>query len=154
MACSTSRSWLPSTVVLLGHRRRQSRRRSGSDNERGDVAESVIVFPVFFLFVLVSLQMAMWAHAIQVVQNAAASGDQAARALGGSAAVATSQAERFVQVAGGTSALSNVQVSVSYLPGGMSRVEVSGDAESILPWFHAHVSAVRFGPTQQFRRSG
>ncbi len=143
-----------SSATVPRRRRGSLRWRSELGDERGDVAESVLVFPVFFLFMLVSLQMAMWAHAVQVAQNAAASGDQAARAFGGSAALAVTQAEQFIEVAGGTSDLSNVQVSVSYLPGGMSKVEVSGDAESILPWFSAHVSAVRLGPIQQFRSSG
>ena len=146
--------WRPTEKAALGANRSRRLWSTRAHGERGDVAESVIVFPVFFLFILLSIQIAMWAHGLQVVQNAAASGDQAARAFGGSAVGATVQAERFVDATNGTSALTDVHVSVTFLPGGMSRVEVVGEARSILPWFHVRVSAVRIGPVQRFRSSG
>ena len=126
------------------------RRRGG---QSGSIAvESVIVIPAAMLIVLLAVQVCLWAHASSLVQSAADAGEQAATALGGSPATgqATARGE-LAQTARSLVLDASVRVQVQ---DGQVQIQVSGRAESIVPWLTLPVSATRTGLVQEFRESG
>lgn len=114
------------------------------------MAEVVIVVPVIMMVVLVSVQACLWVYADTLVQAAAAAGEQSAAVAGDTPGTAESSADGFLSRSGST-LVTDPQVTVSSLPGAGVSVEVTGQAEQILPWLHLPVSAVRDGPVQEFR---
>ena len=128
--------------------RRAARRRV---DDGGSVAlEAVVVIPVAMLLVLVAVQACLWAHAHAIVQAAAAEGDQAACDLNGSPAAGLERAKAFLTAAAGSSVSSPV-VSISQPAAGEIQVRVNAGVESVVPWLHLDVSAVRVGTVQTFR---
>lgn len=124
------------------------RRGRGEDG----VAETVVIFPVAMVVILVLVQVALWAHAAQVVQAAAAQGDQAARAYGSTPAAGASAARGFLDRLG-AGVVSGAQVS-STAAAGVAVVSVTARAESILPGFSLPVSARSVGVVQTYLPSG
>ena len=114
--------------------------------------EAVLVVPVAMLVVLFAVQACLWAHAAALVQTAAAEGDQAACDSGGSVQTGVDRARQFL-AATASSSVVDPSVSGSEPEDGQVEVDVSGTAESVLPWLHLTVSAVRRGAVQQFRSS-
>ncbi len=114
--------------------------------------EAVILVPVLMVVLLLAVQCALWAHAAQVVQLAAAEGDRIARADGGSAVAATSTARGVVTA--GNSSVTSASVVVDPLPGEEVAVTVDGRAVSVLPWVRLPVHATVAGPVQTYRVSG
>ncbi len=128
--------------------------RAAGGSERGSsVVEAVIILPVAMVVILLAVQAALWAHCATIVQEAAGAGDQVARAYGSSVGSGEAAARSLLD-ASASGLLSDPQVSEETLPAGMIEVRVSGYAESLLPWLHLRVSAVRIGPEQRFRQSG
>ncbi len=150
----------PAGRVPTGARRRRRyaaaaktlRPRQSRDRASGTV-EAVIIVPALMLILLVFVQYALWAHASSLVQAAAAQGDQAARASGGTPAAGIVAAEQFLHRTGAEVIVGPV-VRAHVQAGNMARVDVAGDVESILPGVHIGVSATSIGPVQTFRRSG
>lgn len=99
-----------------------------------------------------AVQGALWAHAGQLVQAAAAQGVRAAGLSGGAPSVARQGALSFL-ARSGAHTVTGVQVSTSDASGSGVTVTVTGRAESILPWFHLDVGASRVGTVQTFRAS-
>jgi hypothetical protein len=115
------------------------------------VIEAVLVIPVLMLLILIVIQFALWAHAAQVAQLAASTGDRAARAVGGGPGQG---ADRARSIMGGPgSGVTSSEVSYSILPGDVVQITVTGKAETILPGFSLPVSAKSVGPIQEFRSS-
>jgi Flp pilus assembly protein TadG len=108
-----------------------------------------LVVPVLMVVVLIVVQCALWAHAAQVVQVAASTGDRTARSVGGGTAAGFRQAEAVTHGPG--SDLTSSTVVITVLPGDVVRTEVTGTADSILPGFTLPVSSVEVGPLQEFR---
>lgn len=117
------------------------------------MAETVVIVPVAMFVILVLVQVALWAHAAQVVQAAAAQGDQVARAYGSTPAAGESAARSFLDRLGG-GVVSGVQIAATTSAAGMAEVAVHGHATSILPGFSLPVSARSVGPVQEYRPSG
>jgi hypothetical protein len=122
-----------------------------ADDCGSTVVEAVLVVPVIMLLLLALVQMALWAHAAQVVQLAASEGDRSARSYGGGAVAGVNLADSILHQSG--SDLSSSDAIVSVLPGDLARTEVSGSAVTILPGLSFPVSAVVVGPIQEFRGS-
>jgi hypothetical protein len=114
--------------------------------------EAVLVVPVLMLLVLVAVQLVLWAHAAQVVQLAASEGDRSARVVGGTPTQGVAVARSVLDGSG--SDVSDSSISVTVLPSDLTKVEVTGHAEAILPGFTLPVSATVVGPIQEFRTSG
>jgi Flp pilus assembly protein TadG len=71
-------------------------------DDRGDVSLQVVLLtPVVLLLVLVSVQAALWYHAVQLADNAAADGAASAARRGADAAAGTAAVAEFVREAGG-----------------------------------------------------
>lgn len=107
--------------------------------------------PVVMVIVVVLIQFALWAHAAQIAQLAASEGDRAARGLGGGAVVGQARADAILRDKG--SDLVSSAATVAIMPGGMSKMTVTGTAISIVPGLALPVSAVVIGPVQEFRGS-
>jgi Flp pilus assembly protein TadG len=70
--------------------------------DRGDVSLQVVLLtPVLLLLVLVSVQAALWYHAVQLADNAAADGAATAARHGADAAAGTTAVAEFVREGGG-----------------------------------------------------
>jgi len=104
------------------------------------------------LLLLVLVQFALWAHAVQVVQMAASDGDRTARTWGGSVGQGAAQARSILSRP--SSDVSSSSVIVTVLPGDLAEVSVTAHARSILPGLSLPVSATQVGPVQEFRTSG
>jgi hypothetical protein len=115
--------------------------------------EAVLVVPVAMLVLAFALQAALWAHAAQLVQVAAARGDDAARQLGGTVGAGVDAARAFVRTEA-SGLLSRWNVDGRVLPGDVVEIQVRGKVESLIPGVSLPVSAVRAGPMQEFRISG
>lgn len=116
------------------------------------VAEAAIVIPVAMILILFVVQGCLWAHADALVQSAAAAGQQAAADLGGSTDAGVGQARQFL-ASTGPDVVHGVSVSVGIVGQDDVEVQVAGSVESIVPWLHPTVRAVRRGPIQEFRSS-
>jgi Flp pilus assembly protein TadG len=114
--------------------------------------EAVLVVPVLMVILLVVIQLAMWAHAAQVVQLAASEGDRAARTAGAGAGAGQAGARAVLTAAGPVVTAGSTTVSVG--PDAQVTVTVTGRAEAVLPWLRLPVSATQVGPVQEFRTSG
>lgn len=109
-----------------------------------------LLFAVLLLNMLIMLcvQFALYAHASQIAQAAAAQALAAARAETGSATAGDVQARSVLaQLAGGL--LHQPQVSVSRT-GGQVHVEVSGVPPAVVPYLDLPVHAVAHGPAEEW----
>jgi hypothetical protein len=100
--------------------------------------------------VLVAVQACLWAHASAVVQSAAAEGVQAASDLGGSLQSGEDRARTFLASAAPALVVSP-EVQATVTDSGQVEMHVTATAESVLPWFHLSVGALRRSPVQGFR---
>ncbi len=140
-------------------RSRLARRRSPSGNDRtwwddgSAVVEAVLVIPVAMLLLMMVVQLALWAHAAQVVQLAASEGDQVARTTGGNVAAGEARAASVLS-ASGSVVISATSAVVSIGSDAQATIKVTGRAEAVLPWLVLPVTATQIGPVQGFRASG
>ncbi len=100
---------------------------------------------------LAVIQLALWAHAAQVVQLAASEGDRSARSLGGGAMAGVAAARSVVDGPGSDVVATSVTVTVG--SDGQARMTIVGHAVSILPGLRLPVASVQVGPIQEFRGS-
>lgn len=103
------------------------------------------------VIVLFVIQACLWARADQLVQSAAADGQRVAADAGGSPAAGVEAARQ--SLSGSSSAVTDVQVTSRVTTGDVVEIDVSATAESIVPWLHVSVNALRSGPIQEFRSS-
>jgi hypothetical protein len=101
--------------------------------------------------ILIAVQMALWADAEEMVQQATSIVSNAAASYGGSAQAGRTAGQTYLRsnaglLEGGTS----VQVSAS---AGYVQSNVNGFTVSIIPFLHLNVSAHRTEPIQEFRGS-
>jgi Flp pilus assembly protein TadG len=118
--------------------------------QRGSVsAELVIATPLLLLLILGVIQFALWQHASHVAKTAAQEGLAAGRLENGSEATGQNEANAVLAQLG---VLSGPHV-VTRRTADTTTVTVTGDAPSVLPFFHLPVRAVASGPTERFRSS-
>lgn len=127
------------------------RRALHEQKERGSVsAELVIATPLLLLLILGVIQFALWQHAAHVAKTAAQQGLAAGRVENGSEATGQNEANTVLTQLG---VLSDPRV-VTSRTSDTTTVTVTGDAPSVLPFFHLPVRAVASGPTERFRPPG
>lgn len=117
-------------------------------SERGaSVVEWVLLVPVLLLLILTIIQFALVWHAEQVAQAAASQALSAARIQGGTQAAGQREAQHILdQLAGGTLPTRQITVTRTAI---QATVNVTGTAESILPFFTLHVHAEAAGPVER-----
>ncbi len=129
----------------MGPRLGRSAAESGSST-----VEIVVVLPAAMVVILVAVQVCLWAVAAETVQAVAGHAAAVAAGLGGSAAAGERAGEASARSLAGP-VVTDPVVAVVQLGPDTVRAEVTGRAESILPWFHPTVSAVRDVEVQRFR---
>jgi hypothetical protein len=107
------------------------------------------VFPVCLALVLLVVQTALVFHARDIAQAAAQEGLRQARLYDGTADAGRHRAEGFLIQTGGDDLLTNTKVTVSR-DDESARVEVRGQALSLLPGLRPAVAAVAAGPVERF----
>lgn len=124
-------------------------RRRGSDRDQGaSTLEFVLTMPLLLLFLMLTVQFALVAHAQSGAQAAADEGAASARAFDGSSGQAHSRAERYVsELAGGMFTSHSVTVSRGSTE---ASVTVSGTVISLVPGFAPTVSRTSVGPVERF----
>ncbi|MDA8265594.1 MAG: pilus assembly protein [Actinomycetota bacterium] len=115
------------------------RRRLAGRDDRGSVVEVVVIFPLFWLLLLLVVQGVLWYMADQGAVAGATAGAQAlAQGLPNwktTALVATNSELRSPSVAISSSA-----------PPGLTGVTVTGVAAQVVPW-SIHVTVTQYFPT-------
>jgi len=120
-------------------------------HQRGSVTlELVVVFPVLMLLVWIGMQLVLVFFANRVALSAAQEGVRAARERTGSTTVAERRAQRYLDQLGSTLLL-HPQVRASRTADA-ARVEVSGHAQQLVPFFaRLRVVQVAESPRERFR---
>ncbi|HUI04945.1 MAG TPA: TadE/TadG family type IV pilus assembly protein [Acidimicrobiales bacterium] len=117
------------------------------------MVEAVLLVPVAMLVVLVAVQACLWVHAQTLASSAADQGDQVACTAGATVGEGVGAARSLLSsTAGGL--VSSPSVRGEVLSGDEVRIQVTGEAESVVPWLRLPVAAARVGTKQEFRVSG
>jgi len=128
---------------------RRAGRGPGRGGERGSATLNlVVVFPVFLLLLLATVQAALVWHARNVARSAAEQGLQAERLYDGTASAGQQRARQFLAETAGT-----LLVSTSVSTGrtaGIARIEVRGAALALIPGLHLNVHADISSPVERF----
>ena len=125
-----------------GRRRRESRAGAVS-------AEVVIATPLLLLMILLVIQFALWQHAVDIATAAAQQGANAARVDGGTQATGMAETQATLDRLG-PSLINQPQITV-LRTADIARVEVTGYAESLIPWLHLAIHGVAQGAVERFR---
>ena len=117
-------------------------------DERGS-AELVVATPLLLLLILVVIQFALFEHASQVAQTAAAEALASTRTDG--ATTSSGQTEAQVDPPRrGRAACFSTRRSRSPAPPRVATVTVTGTTEAVLPFLHLPVHATSSGPVERF----
>ena len=128
-----------------GHRRPPS-----GWGERGTVTlEAVLVYPLVLLIAWVGMQLALVHLANRVALASAEEGASFARARAGTVTAGEGRAHRYVGVLG-TGLLTGPSIRVVRTADTVT-VQVSGQAQRIVPGFPIHVTQTVHSPTERFR---
>ena len=119
------------------------------NDEGSSTAEAVIIVPLTMIVFLVIFQIALWAHAYIVVENAASLGDQVARSYNTSVQQGIAETQSFISSTSGGD-ISDVNVNISRTVDNVN-VSVTGKVSSIVPFLSFNVSSVSTSPLQYFR---
>jgi len=118
-------------------------------SQRGAVsAELVIVTPILLILVMLVVQFALWQHAEHIAEAAAQRGAETARVERGTDAQGRVVAQAAVAQLG-ASLLVDPAVNVSR-SGGVVTVDVTGSAQTVVPFLSLPVHAVAQGPVEHF----
>lgn len=118
--------------------------------ERGDAAvEVVIAVPVLLFMIMLVIQAGLWFHGSQLAEAAAQEGVQAGRAESGTTAIAEARALDFLARLS-PSVSSTAHVSATRTPD-VTRVEVTGRVQQVVPGLVLTVSGAAEAPTERFR---
>lgn len=132
--------------------RRRSRDGGGRSESGLATVELVIVFPVMFFAILLTIEFGLYFHASHVATAAAQEGARAARAEDGTEAAGSDRARALVADTGAQVLLSPQVVATR--GSDVVRVEVTGDAASVLPGISLPVHSVAGGTVERFRPDG
>jgi Flp pilus assembly protein TadG len=121
-------------------------RRRGGDRGAARSVEMVLVVPILLAMVMLILQSAVWWHARNLVEQAAAEGARAAAAFDGDCADATADATAYVASVGGQWVGTP---AVTCTEGTTVRVVVEAEALSLLPPLNVTVRAAADVPEER-----
>jgi len=123
---------------------RRLHRHVEADDKGAVSGQLVIATPLLLFLLLVTVQFAVWLHAVHIAQATAAQAVSAARTEDGSAAVGQAQADKILAQLG-TGLLIDPQVSVTRA-GGQVHAQITGTVQTIVPGMHLPVEAIAAGP--------
>jgi Flp pilus assembly protein TadG len=116
-------------------------------DERGS-AELVVATPLLLLLILIVIQFALFEHASQVAQTAAAEALASTRTDGATTSAGQTEAQAILHAVG-HGVLLNPAVSVTRTAT-VATVTVTGTTEAVLPFLHLPVHATSSGPVERF----
>ena len=116
--------------------------------EAGATTELVLVTPVLMFAIFLIIQFALWFHASQVADAAAADGLAVARVESGTAGDGQARAEAILDSL--ASSLMTDRVVSASRTDDSARVEVTGRSVSIVPGFSLPIKASAEGPVERF----
>jgi Flp pilus assembly protein TadG len=116
-------------------------------DERGS-AELVVATPLLLLLILIVIQFALFEHASQVAQTAAAEALASTRTDGATTSAGQTEAQVILHAVG-HGVLLNSAVSVTR-SATVATVTVTGTTEAVLPFLHLPVHATSSGPVERF----
>src|SRR3954447_19830039 len=126
------------------------RRLSG---ETGAAAETVVIFPVFIVLLLMIVQYALWLHASHVAQAAAQEGARIARMATvdgvGQERQGEDKAKSFLNALA-PNIIDSPQVT-GFRTNDTARIQVTGSGTSIIPGFTFTITKASEGPIERFR---
>lgn len=112
--------------------------------------EIAIILPALMVVVLVAVQLCLWAFADEAVQSVASHAAVVSAGLGGTVESGRQAGQSAAaQLVGPV--VTDPTVAVVPLAGGQVQATATGSVESILPWWHLTVNAVRTSVVQKFR---
>jgi hypothetical protein len=125
--------------------RQRSRR-----GEQGTITlEAIVIYPLVLLIAWIGMQLALVFLANRIALASAEEGARAARSHAGSISAGEERAHRYLGVLGsGLLTRSTVQVERA---ADTVTVQVSGQAQRIVPAFPVHVTQAVHSPTERFR---
>lgn len=125
------------------------RRPVGRGADGSASVEAVVLVPALVLVVLVAVQIGLWALASEAVGQVASRAATAAAALDGSATSGLRAGQGELEALAGRLV---VDPTVTVGPAGPDLVQATavGQVESVVPWLHLQVRAVRSAPRQGF----
>ncbi|MFD0882983.1 TadE/TadG family type IV pilus assembly protein [Streptosporangium algeriense] len=115
-------------------------------------AEMTVAFPLVLLLILLVAQFGIWQHAVHVAEVTAAEALASARAYGAGAGAGQTKGTLVLSQLG-HSVLRGARVSVSRTADAV-RVEVSGVAQTVVPFLKLPVRSTAYGPVEKFRGAG
>jgi hypothetical protein len=134
-------------------RDRAATRGSGQPSRRGEqgtiTLEAVLIYPLVLLIAWVGMQLALVHLANRVALASAEEAASAARARAGTVTAAEQRAHRYLGVLG-TGLLATPTVQIVRTVDTVT-VQVSGQAQRIVPGFPVHVTQAVHSPTERFR---
>jgi len=116
-------------------------------DERGS-AELVVAAPLLLLLILMVVQFALFEHASQVAQTAAAQALALTRTAGADISSGQTEAQSLLDNVGG-GVLVDPAVSVTR-SATVATVTVTGSTEAVVPFLHLPVHATSSGPVERF----
>jgi Flp pilus assembly protein TadG len=123
------------------------------DGDRGAITlEAVLILPVVLALIMAVINVAIWLYARDIALNAARQGLATARDDGSSPGAGGPAAVAFAARTGG-GYLTGVHASVSLSGGVQNRtvsVTVTGQALSVLPFWHQGVAQTAQAPLEEF----
>jgi hypothetical protein len=118
--------------------------------ERGTITlEAVVIYPLVLLLAWIGMQFALVFLANRVALASAEEGAAAARTRAGTVIAGEHRAHRYLDVLG-TGLLTTPTVRVMRTLDTVT-VQVSGQAQRIVPGFPLHVTQTAHSPTERFR---
>ena len=117
-------------------------------DDRGDVAPTVILAGLSMLLVMFVIQMGMYFHGRSVMNAAAQDGARAAQIENATEADAISAANQIL--AGSNNLFNNEQITVSRSTDGVT-VQITAEIASVFPGWSGALTATASGPTERFR---
>jgi len=111
--------------------------------------EAVLVYPLVLLIAWVGMQLALVHLANRVALASAEEGASVARARAGTVTAAEERAHRYLGVLG-TGLLTTPTIRIVRTADTVT-VQVSGQAQRIVPGFPVHVTQTVHSPTERFR---
>lgn len=147
---ATGYEWASPTPADLHRRPARTRPATGPRCGSGDhgavSAQLVIATPLLLLMLLLSVQMAVWLHAVHIAQTGAAQALAAARAEDGSTGAGRVQAG-LVLAELGSGLLIDPHVEVTR-DGTEVHAQITGTAQVVVPGLRLPVNTVAHGPAE------
>lgn len=127
---------------------RQQRRQPRCRDERGEIAQAVLVFPALLFVIMLIIQFTLYAHATSVAEAAAQDGAAAARRADGTQAAAVAAANDSLASLGPR--MLTAKSVTATRTATQATVTVTGKVVSLVPGLGLKVRETASGPVERY----